>query len=244
MRRLARVLVPVALLTACLPARVDAQWYFAAYMGANHNSSADVSFEDPAAHTAIVFHDVSFASQPFHFPLYAGGRFGYRFPHRRFGVEAEWLHMKVIAETNQATHVTGTLFGDAIDSTFPMAQLIQRYDMTHGLNFLMGNFVVRLPLGAGPASHPASVVLRFGAGPVVSGTDSQAGDIVVQRYEHAGFGSQAAAGLDVPIAGAWSALVEYRFTFAKPQISVGGGYGQTTAVANQIAFGLAVGFGR
>jgi hypothetical protein len=48
----------------------------------------------------------------------------------------------------------------------------------------------------------------------------------------------------VPIAGAWSALVEYRFTFAKPQISVGGGYGQTTAVANQIAFGLAVGFGR
>jgi hypothetical protein len=244
MRRLARVLVPAILFGACLPARVDAQWYFAAYMGANHNSPADVSFDDPAAHTAVVFHDVSFQSQPFHFPLYAGGRFGHLFRGRRFGVEAEWLHMKVIAETSQSTHVTGTLFGDAIDSTFPMDQLIQRYDMTHGLNFLMGNFVVRLPLGAGTSTHPASVVFRVGAGPTVSGTDSQAGDIVVQRYEHAGFGGQAAAGLDLPIGGAWSALVEYRLTYASPQISVGGGHGRTTAIANQIAFGLAVGFSR
>jgi hypothetical protein len=244
MIRLARLFIPAILLAAGLPARVDAQWYFAAYMGANHNSPADVSFEDPAVQTAIVFRDVSFQSQPFHFPLYAGGRFGYRFPNRRFGVEAEWLHMKVIAETNQSTHVTGMLFGAVMDSTFPMNLLIQRYDMTHGLNFLMGNFVVRLPLGTGTAAHRPSVVFRFGAGPVVSGTDSQAGDIVVQRYEHAGFGSQAAAGLDVPIAGAWSALVEYRFTYANPQISVGGGHGQTTAIANQIAFGLAVGFSR
>jgi hypothetical protein len=244
MRRFARMLVPAMLLSACLPARADAQWYFGAYMGANHTSSADVSFNEPAGTTAIVFHDVSFESQPFVFPLYAGGRFGYRFRGRRFGVEAEWLHMKVIAETNQMTRVTGTLFGTAIDSTFPMDLLIQRYEMTHGLNFLMGNLVLRQPLGAGSSAHTPSVVFRVGAGPVVSGTDSKAGDIVVQRYEHAGFGGQATAGLDVPIGGPWSAMVEYKFTYAKPQISVGGGQGQTTAMASQIAFGLAIGFSR
>jgi len=244
MIRLAGVLVSAIVLAAGLPARADAQWYFGVYMGANHNSPADVRFDDPSASTAIVFHDVPFAAQPFQFPLYAGGRLGFRLPARRFSVEAEWLHMKVIAETGQPMHVTGTLFGDAIDSTFPMAQLIQRYDMTHGLNFLMGNFVVRLPLGADAKPHPASVVFRVGAGPNMAGTDSQAGGIVVQRYEHSGFGGQAAAGLDLPIRGAWSATVEYKFTYAKPQISVGDGHGRTTAVANQIAFGIAVGFSR
>jgi hypothetical protein len=244
MIRLARAILPAMLLSACLPARAEAQWYFGAYMGANHNSSADVSFEEPAGNTSIVFHDVSFASQPFVFPLYAGGRFGYRFRGRRFGVEAEWLHMKVIAETHQSTHVTGTLFGTAIDSTFPMDLLIQRYEMTHGLNFLMGNLVLRQPLGDDARAHRASLVFRIGAGATVAGTDSQAGDVVIQRYEYAGFGGQAAAGLDVPIGGAWSAMVEYKFTYAKPQISVGGGRGQTTAIANQIAFGLTVGFSR
>lgn len=244
MGRLARVLVPAVVLSACLPARVDAQWYVAIYMGANHNLPADVSFEEPAVQTAMVFHDVKFAGQPFIFPLYAGGRFGYRFGGRRFGVEAEWLHMKVIAETNQSTHATGTFGGTAIDSTFPMNQVIQHYEMTHGLNFIMGNLVLHQPLGAATADHRPSLVFRAGAGPNVAGTDSQASFVVVQRYEHAGFGGQLAAGLDIPIGGAWSAMVEYKFTYAKPKISVGTGHGQTTAMANQIVFGLTVGFSR
>jgi hypothetical protein len=243
MIRLARVLVPAVLLCACLPARVDAQWYFAAYVGANHNSPGDIAFTESSSHTAIVFHDVRLEAQPFMFPLYAGGRFGYHFQRRWFGVEAEWLHMKVIAETHQSTHVTGTLLGNSIDSTFPMSQIIQRYEMSHGLNYLMGNFVVRMAVAKHDAAHPASVMLRAGAGPVVSGTDSQAGSILVHQYEHAGFGGQLAAGMDVPLSRAWSFMAEYKFTYSKPQISVGNGQGQTTAMASQIMFGLTLWFG-
>jgi hypothetical protein len=243
MRLIVRLVVPAILATACVPAPAAAQVYGGGYLGMNHNSPADVTIAQPALNTQLVFHDVSFESQPFHFPMYGGGRAGYLFS-PRFGLEFEFLHLKVIAETDRATRTTGTLQGATIDQTSPMDFFAQRYEMTHGLNFLLANVVWRTPIAKRAARHPVSLVVRGGAGPTVSGTDTEVNFIDVHRYEHAGFGVQAAAGLDLPIAGAWSAIVDFRFTYSKPTITVTEGQGQTSARASQISFGLAVGFSR
>ena len=78
----------------------------------------------------------------------------------------------------------------------------------------------------------------------MTGTDTQVDAGFVEHYERAGWGGQLAAGLDIPIGHGWSGTVDYKFTYAKPEISLADGKGQMTAIANQIAFGFAVGFAR
>ena len=60
----------------------------------------------------------------------------------------------------------------------------------------------------------------------------------------AGVGYQLAGGVDVRIAGQLSALVDYKFGHASPEITVFSGTGQTTANVHQLAFRLAFGFTR
>src|SRR5437762_1647699 len=110
MRPFVRLLIPAILATACLPAPAAAQLYASGYLGMNHNFPADVTIAQPALNTQLVFHDVSFESRPFQFPMYGGGRAGHLFS-PRFGLEFEYLHIKVIAETDRMTHTTGTLQG-------------------------------------------------------------------------------------------------------------------------------------
>ena len=64
--------------------------------------------------------------------------------------------------------------------------------------------------------------------------------VTQEQYEYAGFGMQAAAGVDIRLAAWLSFMSEYKFTFAKPKITLAEGTGQTTTVGHQIAFGLTV----
>jgi hypothetical protein len=45
----------------------------------------------------------------------------------------------------------------------------------------------------------------------------------------AGLGVHGAAGLNIRLAGPVSALAEYKLTYAKPEITIGGGTGRMTA---------------
>src|SRR5580765_1436497 len=111
MTRRAAFVARSLMLMACLGVAraAEAQWYLAGYLGANTTHAADVAIEIPASGLALEFHDVDFDDHPFESPQYYGYRIGRMFgASRRFGVEVEFTHLKVIGQVGQAYDTSGT----------------------------------------------------------------------------------------------------------------------------------------
>ena len=238
-----------AVLALCLawPHAADAQWYVAGYLGANHTLPADVVIDQPSHSTHVQFNDVTFEARPFESPQYYGVRVGRLFgEQRRFGLEFEWFHPKVYAETSKSVGVVGQYAGSSLDATMPMNTIVQRYSMSHGMNFALVNAVVHMPISADANSVASRLAItgRAGAGPMIPHGESEIGGETAEQYEVAGLGFQVAGGVDVRVYRRLSAILEYKFGHASPEITIAHGTGRTTANLHQVAFGLAVGLAR
>jgi hypothetical protein len=209
--------------------------------------SAPVSVDQPSAGTSLQFDDVTFAAHPFQSPQYYGLRVGRLLGRqRRIGVEVEWVHPKAYAETSKAVHVTGRSRGAAVDGTMPMDTFVQRYSMSHGMNFALVNVMTRMPLAqeSGGAGSRVALTARGGAGLMLPHAETEIDGQFREQYERGGLAWQGAGGVDVRLAGQLSATLEYKFGHGRPEISVVNGTGRTSANVHQIAFGLAFGLGR
>jgi hypothetical protein len=232
-----------------VPAGAGAQVYFVAYLGTNYTQSADITLDVPAADLGVTFRDVHFDAHPFQSPQYYGGRLGWLFPPPRqsrsgeagvrFGVEAEFVHLKVYADTTREYVAEGRLAGLTPGGRLQMNTLVQRYAMTHGLNFLVGNVVVRRPV-----HDRLAVTARAGAGVTLPHAESTVLGVHKDHYEYAGPGAHVAAGLDWQLHGPFSVVGEYKLTYAQPEITIAAGTGRTTSLSHHFAFGIGIGISR
>jgi hypothetical protein len=226
-------------LTVAAPA--GAQWFGAAYLGGNYTHPADVRVSQPARDTSLTFRTVEFAARPLESPQYYGLRIGRLLgASRHFGLELEFIHLKVISKTDRTYTVTGTLAGVSIDEIGRMDTLVQRYSMTHGLNYLLINAVARRQLGNGRVTLAG----RLGAGPTYPHAESTIEHRTREQYEYAGLGAHLSAGADIRLKGRLSAMAEYKLTGAQPRISVADGSGRVRTITHQLAVGLAYGLSR
>lgn len=219
--------VPFLALLLLLPVAAQAQWYAGLYLGANTTRPADVTVKGDGYD--ITYPDVSFEAKSFTSPQYYGWRLG-RFLNdsRRLGVELEFIHLKVIAHpTDLGPDVT-------------------RYQMTHGLNFLVANVVTRIPFGrSASGTAPFAVITRAGAGLTLPHAETTIRGVAREQYEYAGPGVHAAIGLDTRLRGRLSLVSEYKVTYARPRITTAhNGTGQTTSLSHHLAVGLAFGLSR
>jgi hypothetical protein len=235
----------VALLA--LPRTASAQWYVAGYLGANRTLAAPVTIDQPSRGTSLTFNDVTFTARPFTSPQYYGVRGGRMFgEQRRFGIEVEWLHPKAYADIEKVVQITGRVAGVDVHTTAPMNTFVQHYAMSHGMNFILFNAVLRAPLnddGAGLASRVA-LTARAGAGPMVPHAETTVANESREQYEGGGIGYQLAGGVDIRLVGWLSAIADYKFGHGRPEITIVDGTGRTTANVHQLAFGLAFGLAR
>jgi hypothetical protein len=239
MMRLTRAFL-LLLFLLILPATASAQWYAAAYLGASHTQRADVSVDLPARGLDATFRDVEFTGESFESPQYYGYRVGRLFGGgRRIGVEFEFIHLKVFAVTGRGYVVDGTIPGEPAGRPLAaMDAIVQRYSMSHGLNYILINVVSRTPL----VEDRVDLFLRGGAGPTLPHSESSVLGLEQYQYEYAGWGVHAAAGLEWRLRGPLGALLEYKFTFSKPEITLAEeGRGEMRAASHQVAFGLAFG---
>jgi hypothetical protein len=222
--------------------RADAQWRAAGYLGASHTQSANVTIDQPGQDTSLTFQNVTFLARSFTSPQYYGVRVG-RFvgERHRWAIEAEWIHAKVYSDTARTVHVSGRRAGMAIEAMTPMDTYVQRYDMSHGLNFALVNLARSVPLGSAGDAARFTLSARGGAGVAVPHAETTVGGSSRERYELGGAAFQVASGLDIRLVGRLSALVDYKFGFARPKITIADGVGQTTTRIHQLAFGLTLG---
>ena len=225
----------ILLVSTCallLPVEVEAQWYAGVFLGANHTHSSPVTIAQPALDRSFTFDEVDFDGRPFESPQYYGWRIGRLLgAAQRFGVELEFIHLKVIGRTDRAYPVSGLGTGE---TSVTMNTVVQRYSMTHGLNFALANLVMRTPIRG-----PFALVWRAGAGPTIPHAESTIDHQPRDQYEYGGLGAQLSIGVDIRSWRFLSTTAEYKFTIARPEIDVVDGTGVTTAATHQIALGLA-----
>lgn len=225
LRRLASPLLFLSCVLTASPA--SAQWFAGVYLGANTTRPADIALKGDGYDA--VFPRIEFEAKPFTSPQYYGYRLGRFFSNtRRLGVEFEFIHLKVIAKPEQ------------------LGPDVQRYAMTHGLNYLVLNLVSRMPKGRSAyGDAPYAIVSRIGAGATLPHAETTILGLSREQYEYGGLGAHAAIGVDVRVRGRLSLLTEYKITYSRPTISTAhNGTGRTTALSHHLAVGLAFGLSR
>jgi hypothetical protein len=206
-----------AWLISSIPAH--AEWTLAAYLGTAWTRSASLTIERPASNGQARLTGVAFESRSFESPPYYGYRLGWFNGRSGIGAEAELIHLKVYARPET------------------LGANVRRFSLSHGLNLLLANAVVRRSL---VSSHRASATARFGAGVTIPHAESDIGGVTQEQYEWGSLALQAAIGTEVRLARRARVLAEYKLTTAAPTVSVAGGTIQARYLSQHLAAGLGV----
>ncbi len=205
-----------AWLLSATPAQAD--WVAAAFLGTAWTSPARLTV-DLGSRSQDTFDDVTFDSRSFDLPLYYGYRVAWFPRDSGWGAEGELIHLKVYARP-------GTL-----------GPTVRRFSISHGLNMLLANAVVRRPLDQGRRIYATA---RLGAGVTVPHGESDIDGVTQEQYEWGSLVLQGAIGTEFRIARHARLLAEYKLTTAAPTVSVAGGTIQGRYLSQHLAAGLGV----
>ncbi len=244
MSRFTLMLALCLVLGACRTSRPELEVSF--YGGRAWNSDGDLILKRPDG-TDLTLSDVVFGDESFEKPPYYGMRgtawFGRRSPH---GIALEFTHVKVVVDENDAVDVEGTSAGQAVSGERPISDFIDKFNLTHGHNFVTVNYMYRwLPkcCHAGTLRGRIRPYVGIGAGVAVPHVEVRIGDDVTSEYQLAGPAFQALAGVSIDLLGPASAFAEAKLHYADLDMDLeGGGSLEADPWTAQIALGLSLRF--
>lgn len=236
--RLAPALTIAALLCLAHARTARADWTFGVFLGGAHTEPSFLTLTQPSRSTNLTLSPVRYRSESLKPPFYYAYRAAFFPASGWFGVEGELVHLKVIADTARPARFDGVLQGDAVAGDRPLSSLVERFSISHGVNLLLINAVVRAG-GAGGSAPPRWIVSgRFGAGASLPHPESTIGGLRREGYEWGSFSAQAAAGIEVRVWKRVHVSGEYKLTRTVQDVSVAGGSARTPLTTHHVAGGL------
>jgi hypothetical protein len=231
----------VVILLCCVCGGASGEWVVAGYLGAAQTHDTTVFIEQPGI--SLRFEDLPFSGRSFQSPVYYGYRAG-AFITRRFGLEGEFVHLKVYGELDEPVGITGRVQRRQIAEVAPMRAYADQFEVSHGLNLVFGNLVFRQPvLDAEPSGQGTLVVVvRAGAGFTVPRPSTTILGAASGQYELGPVAIQAAAGMEVRIWRGLHVVGEYKFTYTPSRFSVAAGEAEMQVRSHHVIAGLAVHF--
>lgn len=215
------------------------------YLGNVWTVPSTARLDQPAHDTSLEFIDLHYRDESSRPRKYYGYRIGW-IPRSRhwMAIEAEHVHAKVYAQTGDTVHVRGRFRGVPIDGSQRVSLIAEDLSMSHGLNFVFGNVVIRREFGArrGAGRRFATATLRVGAGPTFPHAESTISGVRREQYEYGGVGAQVAGGIELHVMQALHVLGEYKFTGTTARISVDGGEAVIPARSHHVVGGVAFRF--
>jgi hypothetical protein len=195
----------VALLAVVmLPGHAHAEWFAVAYLGAAHTTSNTLHLTDVNG-SQITVGSVEYHSNSWQFPLYYGCRVGWSPPGSRLGFEGEWTHAKAIGTTGSAD--------------------LPHFELSHGLNTLLGNVAVRSRAICGERCALAG---RVGFGITTPHVEAEFRGQRVSEYQFSGVAAQAGAGIEIRLGRRLHAVVDGRVTYARVEADMSGAHLRST----------------
>jgi hypothetical protein len=215
-----------------------AEWILAAYLGAAHTMSAPLSVARPQIGTEITFRPVDYRGESFSPPLYYGYRLSYFLPTDSWiGFEGEFIHAKVYAHTDRSARVHGKHGGQLVQGMVPIDDVVERFSMSHGLNFVLMNLAARRTLGS--RNHvKAQVVGRLGVGPTVPHAETTIDGMRRDAYELGAVALHAAGGAEIRLGWRLGAVAEYKFTRTRQTITIDGGKARGSFASHHAVIGI------
>jgi opacity protein-like surface antigen len=236
-----RVLIIYALLIGAT--RMHAEAYIAAYIGGVKTKSTNVVLErfDPVVR--LNFEKVPFTGKSFDSPVYYGYRAGYYFT-KHIGVEVEFIHLKLYADVDRVVTFHQTIAGVEVRGQAPMSRYVDQFEVSHGLNMLLVNAVLRRALvgGGEPADARMALAFRAGAGPTIPHPEVIVFGAAGGSYEIGPVAAQAAAGIQTKLWRGLYALTEYKYTFTPASFGIPNGRARLDVHSHHVTGGLAVHF--
>ena len=219
-------------LLAGSPAYAD--WNVGVYLGIPYTLSSPLRLQLSPG-TDVVFESVAYRGEPFTFPLYYGYRAGYFSNH--LGIEAELIHLKVFADPSEVVGRDGRIAGRTVMDAAPLGDVVQRFSISHGLNLVLVNAVVRAPVRRRSSERRVSWVARAGAGPTVPHGESVIAGVGKEQYELGRIAIQGAGGIELKIAGGAHLVGEYKLTTTRQRVGVAGGTASARFTTHHVVFG-------
>jgi hypothetical protein len=123
-------------------------------------------------------------------------------------------------------------------ANLPADAIVQRFSMSHGLNLVLANLVLRTTLRES-APGPLRLSGRLGAGPTVPHVESTIDGVSDDRYELGSVALHAAIGAEIPLRRRIGVFAEYKATRTRQHVDVAGGNARGVFVSHHAIVGLA-----
>ena len=241
--------LPVAALLVILgclqiPA-AHAELEVALYSGEAYVPDADVDYS--RTETELTLHDVSWETRSFESPIYYGVRLNYWTQwNRRVGLSLDFAHSKIYAEAGETVRVTGFREGVAVDAEEPLANTLQSFNNSHGLNLLTLNILYRWSPDSARATNGSwrlQPYIGVGGGVAYPRVEARVDGRETSEYQLAGPAVQAQAGLRYGLTDRLGLFTEYKYNRAWLDESLnGGGSLELEPHVHQFVFGVAYTF--
>jgi len=247
MTRTGLVALFIVCVTAAVPRPSAAEWFVDAYLGKSFTHDSDLKINQPANNSRFTVRNFSYDDESFASPPYYGARGGYFFHSLPWlGVSIDFIHFKTMGETGDNKRFVGTRNGAPINVVQPVNTVIQKFDISHGLNYLTLNAILRHGFLAEMERFPQGRLQAYiGAGPalVIAHPENQIEGVEnSQKYEIAGAGVHTFAGMKWLLFRNFGIFGEYKLTYSRPNVDLRVGDAKLNAITHHTVFGITVPF--
>lgn len=247
MRRALGRLAGALLLGFATASSVAAEPFLDVYTGKSFVGNADVRIRQGELGNDFRVGDVSFADDSFSDPPYYGVRAGYFFEGSPWlGLAVDFFHAKMTAETGDTRRFSGTLGGVPIDLSQPMQNVVQAFAITHGVNYVTANALVRYSLLTDAEAFPNGRIQLYagaGLGPVIAHPETRVQNIARNAgYEVAGLGVQGFVGVRTMLWRYVGLFAQYRFSHSDLTVTVSSGRAKVAENTHHAVGGLTFSF--
>lgn len=218
-----RALAVVACLAFVLfPQPATGQWSVTGFLGDATTSPAALTVLTTPDDINLKIGPVEFADESSRSPWYYGARVTRdleRVPW--LAIEAEFIHAKAISRPSQSVPVTGLMNGIPVERTDALGETLPRFELSHGLNVLVGNAVLHWPIVQVKGRPLVQLAGRGGAGVSIPHVEVTFAGQSTDRYQLGGWALAGSIGAEVRISTHVSGVFEAAWTRTALDLDIG-----------------------
>jgi lipid A oxidase len=222
-----------------LQAPLAAETLFSAYTGTSYTRSSDLRLAQPGLASDFTLRDVHWDAHPFKPAPYYGLRVTHFYDRSpNWGAAIDYTHYKIYANTDRVVSADGTVRGVPIAAAVPMNQLVQRFEISHGVNVLSLNGIYRW-LDAGIAAGRLQPYVGAGLAYYVPHAENTVGGVPFEGgYKTSGFGYQLFAGAQYWMTERVGLFAETKFNSGTAKVDIAGGRAETPLRTFHVVAGI------